>query len=418
MLLRNGILKFYNPHALGKEEMEDPGTILPDDQLYQSETVYIQNIKALRLKDVRAKQFSIVYRKKPGPSRSSISRIGMNLTLRRGISFSGEPNDSNVTLETRSRSNSLSKRLSNSRKRISNSRKSLSKATTQTAGILKRTFSMRGAANNISNSAGSLSRRISRSISSSQLDEEDFNIDDIDIDDLCDDSVGSDSASEDQPTAPADDKDQDGKYEEAVVTIKTKTVEETSNWLLYILVALENQALVFDSFADILEESMKETTEDLRRHAVDLWAVAKGPKDESVYLARERLAKYLEKKGDGQEAILWHELSKPKSDHESDDDINSSMKRDQAFYELLNFLEHNDQCADPDEEARTIFEGELELSNIATKVYEKYKAIPEGWEKYLLKVDGINGINIKTGTPLEQLQQEIPGLKAARFFES
>mmetsp|Transcript_25043 Transcript_25043/g.30580 ORF Transcript_25043/g.30580 Transcript_25043/m.30580 type:complete len:142 (-) Transcript_25043:512-937(-) len=94
--------------------------------------------------------------------------------------------------------------------------------------------------------------------------------------------------------------------------------EHAEKWIKHILLAVSDQVLLIDHFADIIRKQEEEAQQDsswkvesLLRLSVDLLSLAKGPNHLDVAKAQERLVEYLRDHGDpNQEAAFWEDRAK------------------------------------------------------------------------------------------------------------
>lgn len=96
------------------------------------------------------------------------------------------------------------------------------------------------------------------------------------------------------------------------ITFTFKKLHRCHDWLKHILVEIENQAILFSAYCDIIEQKQGSNMDNLEvmlRKAVDLYTLARGVRNTKVWQMRERLANLLDERNDIEEAKVWFELS-------------------------------------------------------------------------------------------------------------
>mmetsp|Transcript_15246 Transcript_15246/g.18498 ORF Transcript_15246/g.18498 Transcript_15246/m.18498 type:complete len:507 (-) Transcript_15246:1399-2919(-) len=371
MVLRQGKLRFYNTVAPTQSLMPDE----PDEEfLYEKETIFCQYIRAIRVKSLKAKSFQVVVWKRKSDESLTRTTSRLSLTLRRGQ----KKDDMNLKV-----------RNSNSKKSKGFALKKSASGTNVKKG-LRDSGSSDGEKTRFdsASSSGSMGSVFSRFSSK---------------------NLGLRASASSADTWDSEEED-DRDLKEEVVTIRCESSEQMKEWVRNLLIEIENQAIVFDAYADILGNDAEKAseTEDLRRHAVDLWTLAKGIDNQNTWGARERLAEFLQSVNKLDEANMWFELShssKTMSESKNGNTIagiHRIPKREESFYQLTEFVKRNAKhITDPDEQSRKWCE-EFTHSEIAVKLFRQYKKVPVGWEYYL--------INSK-GNTLEVLQKETESVK-------
>lgn len=375
-VMKEGTIKLHNA-SMPPEYMDDEP---PEEFLYENETLYVQHIRALKIKDVSSKTFTMVYWRKPRSSwRERAGNSLMNLTMSRKSVGKNKDGSTMKRLSRRRSSNNFSIR----RKDRDASSSSLT-SKKSSGSTLKRGLSFKNL----------VTRRSSQSFADSDSDDSD------------------DETDNDQPDEVEDEEKKrqreniESDYVEEKITFSFETVEDTKRWIRSLLLMIENQAIVFDAYADIMSKNEKAMSEDekqrtaveaLRRHAVDLWALAKGQDSEKVESARLRLGKFLELEGKVIEADHWLDMALDRQSVEKN--------FGEIFYQLSEFLEN--KTSDPDEEARRLQE-KYANSKIAKYLYKRYKAVPMGWEHYLAEQS--------VSSPLYRFQHELDDLKEQDYF--
>uniref|UniRef100_A0A7S3LPG8 PH domain-containing protein n=1 Tax=Aplanochytrium stocchinoi TaxID=215587 RepID=A0A7S3LPG8_9STRA len=396
-VLRSGMMRFYNTSVKGNSLMDDE----PDEEfLYSKETIYVQHIRAVRIKSLKSKSFQIVMWKKPSKLKtySRSPSMMLNLTLRRNNSDGdgGKPK-----LQKRTMSMRLMQGLTLGRSSANSN-------------------SNRESASTLSSRSSNLSGRFSLNVKSNRSS---WNADKKSSVGSAESSIGGDSVVEEW------DSDDDNEsivstatsaasdHKEETITFRFSSSEEMKTWVKYLLIEMENQAIVFNAYADILTNDKQKVfvTGNLRRHSVDLYTLAKGVNNRNVWRMREVLAEFLEENGFMDEAELWYELAhvdrannKQGQGDPTDRDImgvgtiHRIPKMEEAFFELTEFLKKNSRhISNADEQARKWFE-QFTPAEIAIKLHRQYKKVPKDWEFYLT--------NSKSNA-LEILQLETENLK-------
>mmetsp|Transcript_1379 Transcript_1379/g.1671 ORF Transcript_1379/g.1671 Transcript_1379/m.1671 type:complete len:523 (+) Transcript_1379:173-1741(+) len=365
-VLREGTLKFYSTNVTDEVVLDEAP---PEELLRGSETIYIQHIRNVELLDKKSRAVKIEYWNKPRQSwMEQKGQQMLNLTLRRRKkSMDKDGTDEGESFEEEF------KRKSQRRKK----RKS-------------KFLTAKG-----SGSAGhaSLSRRLTKTLSfrrSESVSDEPGS--DFDVDNEID-----------QASEEMDDRDVPD-YVVEHITLVAASAAEAKRWMRFIVLSLENQSVVFTAFADILERDQEhiEASEKLRRHAVDLAALACGHKSELAITAQKNLGEFLEKQEHYNEASMWFDLAESKDEEEVE------LKNNDAFFQLVEFFEMN-KVSNADEEARKLFE-KYSPSEVALKLHKKYKRVPRDWGYFLRESN--------KGSILLDVQRELPDLKKSDYFYS
>jgi len=370
-VLKNGTMKFYALNVSPEPLDECP----PDDLLHGTETVYVQHIRNIRMNGPKSKSFILTYWNKP--KRTWMERQGdqvMKMTLRRK---NKKKKKGSMTDEYQRASANKSRKYLRSANESQMVLASRSSSTHSLTGLLK------------SNQA-SLPRRISRSLSfrNRAVSGED---------DLAGVEVDEDEVEEERDVPD---------YVTEKIMISAPSPEEACRWVRFILMSIENQAVVFAAFAEILrrDPTHAEGAEALRRHGVDLLTLAKGHSHPKVLEARKKLADTLEDNGRFDESAMWYDLSE--EDYTETDKAGFNVN--DSFFQLVEFFKDN-HVINADEEARKLFERGTP-SEICVKLHKKFNRVPTGWGYYLRQ--------LAKQKMLVKFQEEIEDLKSRDYFYS
>lgn len=227
--------------------------------------------------------------------------------------------------------------------------------------------------------------------------------------------------------------------EEEYLTMNFKTVEKCHDWLRCILIEVENQAMLIETYSKIIEQKGQDNNdkvEVMTRKALDLYTLAKGIRSRKVWELRESLGTFLEDRGDVVEARVWFELSyflrsddgnlytvlqdaeqgratssfsslgtiMGKKGKSSNILAARPKSRDEASNRLMIFLEQygRGDVVQNAKELSQYYMATYQLAEISRKLEAEYGRVPDGFECYLIDL----------GKPaLDRLRDQLPPIK-------
>eukprot|EP00511_Aplanochytrium_stocchinoi_P011055 CAMPEP_0204863746 /NCGR_PEP_ID=MMETSP1348-20121228/3543_1 /ASSEMBLY_ACC=CAM_ASM_000700 /TAXON_ID=215587 /ORGANISM="Aplanochytrium stocchinoi, Strain GSBS06" /LENGTH=446 /DNA_ID=CAMNT_0052014161 /DNA_START=117 /DNA_END=1457 /DNA_ORIENTATION=- len=104
-------------------------------------------------------------------------------------------------------------------------------------------------------------------------------------------------------------------FREELIFLRLESAMEAQDWVKSILRELQNQAIMYDRYTDVMRSNPQCTPEMIDtflRASVDMWTLAKGPNHRMVIDARDRLVEWLEHICRVHEAKFWSDISATK----------------------------------------------------------------------------------------------------------